>query len=231
MIIGFGGALSAGKDTAGRRLAGMIDMPSVQISFAAKLKASVAALFDVDVKDFDRWKNDTSVKIYLADGEYTAYEDDENHLVGPNVVREFTFREVLQRYGTESHRDVFGYDFWVDQALSVATNPDILYYVTDVRFDNEVEGVKLRGGPVVQVLTGSEPEIIERVLQDPEGAETTFYYDVKTGDKVHPSEVPPVGFTHKILNSERSCGYAYLDSQLRSMALNLGLPLKSMMTV
>jgi hypothetical protein len=231
MIIGFGGALGSGKDTAGRRLAQMVDMPSVQISFAAKLKASVAALFDVPVGDFDRWKNDPSVKVFVSDGEYVAYEDDENHLTGPLVIREFNWRQILQRYGTESHRDVFGQDFWVDQALNAATDPDVLYYVTDVRFDNEVDGVVRRGGPVVQVLTGNEPEIVERFMQDHEGVETVFYYDAETGDKIHPSEVPPNGFTRTLMNDVRNDGFANLDKQLRDLALERGLPLKSMVTV
>ena len=231
MIVGFGGALSAGKDTAGKRFANMIDMPSVQISFAAKLKASVAALLDVDVNEFDRWKNDPEVKLFLSDGEYVAYEDDENHLVGPLVIREFTFRTVLQRYGTESHREIFGSDFWVDQALSPADDPTILYYVTDVRFDNEVEGVKQRGGPVIQILTGDEPEIAEAVRQDPEGVETVFYYDLKTGDPIHPSEVPPVGFTHTIMNDVRDDNFRNLDNQLSALVMELGLPLKSLVTL
>ena len=28
-----------------------------------------------------------------------------------------TFREFLQRYGTEAHRDVFGKDFWLEYTL------------------------------------------------------------------------------------------------------------------
>ena len=224
MIVGFGGALSAGKDTAGRRFANMIDMPSVQISFAAKLKASVAALLDVDVSEFDRWKNDPNVKLFLSDGEYTAYEDDENELVGPHVIREFSFRTVLQRYGTESHREIFGPDFWVDQALNAATDPNVLYYVTDVRFDNEVEGITQRGGPVIQILAGDEPEITEDV-------ETGKFYNWDTRQEIHPSEVPPRGFTHVIMNDVRDDNFAFLDRQLKLLASELYLPLKSLVTL
>jgi hypothetical protein len=230
MIIGFGGALGSGKDTAGRRLAQMVDMPAQQISFAAKLKASVAALFDVEVSNFDQWKNDPDAIVYVTagreEGNIAGYEYD-----SPRIVRELTFRQILQRYGTESHRDIFGQDFWVDQALNAATEPDVLYYVTDVRFDNEVEGVVRRGGPVVQVLTGNEPEIVERFMQDHEGVETVFYYDAETGDKIHPSEVPPNGFTRTLMNDVRNDGFANLDKQLRDLALERGLPLKSMVTV
>jgi len=231
MIIGFGGALGSGKDTAGRRLAQMVDMPAQQISFASKLKASVAALLDVDVADFDQWKNDPDAKLYLAIG-YETFEETVKGTVleQPKITREFTFREILQRYGTEAHRDVFGQDFWVDQALDAATDPSVLYYVTDVRFDNEVEGIKARGGEVVQILTGREPEIEESRYgvfpTDFNGHETTVYFNKETGVEIHASEVPPKGFTRRILNHIRDDDFAWLDHHLRLMALATGLPLK-----
>ena len=237
MIIGFGGALSAGKDTAGKRFANMVDMPSQQISFAHKLKASVAALFDVDMENFDAWKNDPDALVHLSvgrtHGNISGYEYDE-----PNVIREFTFREVLQRYGTESHRDVFSQNFWVEQALGGATDPDTLYYVTDVRFDNEVEGVKSRGGQVIQVLTGNEPEIVERLVLGrdqtdllPALPDRYGYFNFVTGMEVHPSEVPPKGFTHTIMNDVRDDNFEFLDRQLRFIAAELFIPLKWEMTV
>ena len=60
-----------------------------------------------------------------------------------------SIREYLQRYGTESHRDVFGTDFWVDMALPLDTDhSDRLLVVTDVRFPNEVIRVLDLGGVV-----------------------------------------------------------------------------------
>lgn len=63
-------------------------------------------------------------------------------------------REFLQRYGTESHRDVFGYDFWVDQVIPPGgwSAPDFdLKIVTDLRFENEAKRVREVGGLIWKV--------------------------------------------------------------------------------
>jgi hypothetical protein len=62
-------------------------------------------------------------------------------------------RELLQRYGTEAHRDVFGSDFWVDMALPLATDhEDKILVVTDMRFPNEVARVKELKGQTWKII-------------------------------------------------------------------------------
>jgi hypothetical protein len=96
--------------------------------------------------------------------------EDERHmhpeLGAPNamwspIVEGQTFRQFLQRYGTESHRDVFGEDFWVDQTLPTdGYYPGRKIVVTDVRFDNEYNRIKELNGVVVRVYReGIEPGI------------------------------------------------------------------------
>jgi hypothetical protein len=61
-------------------------------------------------------------------------------------------RQYLQWYGTEGHRDIFGDDFWVDQALPIDTDHQgRLLVVTDMRFPNEFERVAALGGIRVKV--------------------------------------------------------------------------------
>lgn len=68
-------------------------------------------------------------------------------------------REFLQRYGTESHREVFGQDFWVDSLLPLDDtdklrsnfNNATIGIVSDLRFDNEAERIRELGGAVWQV--------------------------------------------------------------------------------
>jgi len=70
---------------------------------------------------------------------------------------QMTIREYLQRYGTESHREVFGTDFWVDMALPIDTDhSDKLLVVTDVRFPNEATRVKDLGGQVWKIERETE---------------------------------------------------------------------------
>lgn len=74
-------------------------------------------------------------------------------------------RQFLRNYGTEAHRDVFGYDFWVDALFkeydSVVDDkpnaPDVLV-IPDVRFDNEAEAIRRRDGFVWEIHRAVEVE-------------------------------------------------------------------------
>jgi hypothetical protein len=66
-------------------------------------------------------------------------------------------RGYLQRMGTEVGRDMFGDDFWVEQALRVASGYDHVVF-SDVRYPNEAERIRKEGG----VLWRVEREGIEK---------------------------------------------------------------------
>jgi hypothetical protein len=139
MILGLHGRIGAGKNECARRLA-LIRDGVVEVSFAAKLKESAAALLGCTVADLERWKNEQYAVLV---------RDDE-----PKIVLDQTVRSFLQRYGTEAHRDVFGQDFWLDAALPLDGDyhPDVLYTVTDVRFPNEAQRVRDVGGVMVGIV-------------------------------------------------------------------------------
>jgi hypothetical protein len=59
-------------------------------------------------------------------------------------------RVLLQRFGSDVGREMFGEDFWVGQALKGLG--DESYVFTDVRFPNEAEAVRGRGGVVWNVV-------------------------------------------------------------------------------
>lgn len=66
-------------------------------------------------------------------------------------------RDLLQRMGTEVGRNLFGEDFWVDQALKGISKFDKIV-LTDVRFPNEYRAIKSREGVVWRVeKLGIEP--------------------------------------------------------------------------
>lgn len=189
MIVGLHGKIGAGKNEAAKRLAILSSMPVVEVSFAAKLKQSAAALLGCTVADLELWKNDSS-KLVCAGGLYDAL----GFVPYGNLSQ--TVRSFLQRYGTEAHRDVFGADFWLDAALPLPAHAgqfalynDALYVATDVRFPNEAERVRELGGVMVG-LTGP---------------------DTDTGS--HASEVP-LECDRWIDNAIRDDGYTSLDGQL-----------------
>lgn len=129
-IIGFTGYARSGKDTAA---AFLVDRGFKRLAFADALKESLYRLNPVisthgfrvqDVVDRLGWDQ---VKV-----DY------------PEV------RSLLQRFGTEVGRDLYGEQFWVDRVVSQIV-PGQDYVITDVRFHNEVQAIRNLGGVVVRI--------------------------------------------------------------------------------
>lgn len=209
-LIAFHGKMGSGKDTAGERLAEMVTIPTERLSFARKLKESAAALLDIPVESWETYKNDPDVKILLQVG----WTDEriptdipfggDLEVEAPNITKEFTARQFLQRYGTESHRDVFGTNFWVEQALSKYDYDDArLTYLTDCRFENEAIATRGLGGYVVEVIGP----------------------DDDTGSHQSEARLPEHLIHFTIDNTRRDDDFADLDRQLASVASLIGVPL------
>ena len=150
MIVGINGFKGSGKDTIGAYLVEKYGFE--RKSFAAKLKESAAAIWDIDPSLWEEFKNDPNMRVML----YRA-DDFEIEEVGHNVPEDkfyfntITARVFLQRYGTEAHRDVFGDDFWVYHGLEdVNLRRD--YVITDARFENELDAIKALGGYNIRVI-------------------------------------------------------------------------------
>lgn len=131
-LIGLSGYAGAGKDEVAKILA---PRGWERASFADPLRAALYALNPmvppdgrplrilVDIFGWDQVKRET-----------------------PEV------RALLQRMGTEVGRNLFGQDFWVEQAMAAIERADGTQYVfTDCRFPNEAEAVRARGGRVWRV--------------------------------------------------------------------------------
>jgi hypothetical protein len=58
-------------------------------------------------------------------------------------------RRLMQVMGTEVGRNLFGENFWVDQAFKQLEHDDIVF--TDVRFPNEADAIRNKGGQVWRV--------------------------------------------------------------------------------
>jgi hypothetical protein len=144
VLIGLTGKAGAGKSTAGTYLAEAYGFELR--SFAAPLKASAASLLGVDVSDLEMWKNEPGVTVEVW----------RDHPEGQMAIRRMTMRQFLQRYGTESHRDVFGSDFWVEQGMAGVYReslraPGTRIAWTDVRFPNEAEAIRAKGGIILRI--------------------------------------------------------------------------------
>ena len=145
MIIGICGLIGSGKDTIADHL--VKDHKFVKISFADKLKDTVATLFE--------WDRD------LLDGkteQSRLWREQEDHFWSKELKKKVTPRYVLQVFGTECMRDGFYDGIWVSMLKKKVTeNPDINWVRPDVRFENEVKVLKEIGGEVWWVKRGQLP--------------------------------------------------------------------------
>jgi hypothetical protein len=67
-------------------------------------------------------------------------------------------RPLLQRMGTEVCREMFGESFWVDYLMNKAIEAKTNVVISDVRFINEADSIRLWNGEVWRVnRPGTEP--------------------------------------------------------------------------
>ena len=133
LLIGFNGPTGSGKDTAAAHL---IDHHGFrQVAFADAIRQALLTL-DPWVDTFYRVS-----EVVRAWGWETAKRN------SPEV------RRLLQVFGTEVGRDMFGPEVWVDQVFKKIDTfpPGQRVVVTDVRFQNEADAVWARGGFLVRL--------------------------------------------------------------------------------
>jgi hypothetical protein len=146
-IIGIHGPSRSGKDTVCQIL--MEEYPLIEFEkqgFADALKISAARSLGLD-------GSDTELVAKMDD----LKEEGQIHTPWGKV----SGRELLQYYGTEGHRNMFGNNFWIDQVIPDPmvsrkrfTGPhrtcDVLL-VPDVRYQNEIGRVIDAGGELWKV--------------------------------------------------------------------------------
>lgn len=135
-VLGLAGYARSGKDTVADLL---ITDGFTRIAFADTLREALYRL-DPAVQAFD---TDTFLPVREV---VDAVGWEGAKIVTPEV------RDLLQRLGTEVGRDMFGYNFWVEQTFRrINSSPSEKWVVTDVRFPNEADAVRDAGGFVVRV--------------------------------------------------------------------------------
>lgn len=140
IILGLAGKKGSGKDALADHLVAKHGFE--KIAAATPLKESAAALFDIPVEHWEITKNDPGAEVVVR------YK-----INGRSEYRRFTHREILQRYGTEAHRDIpgFGPATWTDILNRKFSDPEGRYVVTDSRFTNECLNLQEQGGHIIYI--------------------------------------------------------------------------------
>lgn len=150
MLLGITGKKGHGKDTLAKALAQQIPGLSI-LHFADPLKEMCREVFRLtDEQLWGEHKDDLlSIPVYLDDFMHRM-ED----AAGLKLRRRYqwanTPRQVLQRFGTDYVRDERP-DYWMEK-MEQRLDENPLAVVADVRFLNEAELIKGRGGKVVRVI-------------------------------------------------------------------------------
>lgn len=134
MIVGIGGYARSGKDSAA---AGLAEIGFKRVAFADKLREFIYALNPLLGVAY------AGVHIRLQDVIDEAGWDGYKETLWSNEIR-----QLLQRLGTECGRELISDTIWIDAALDGVVG-DIC--VTDMRFPNEMQAVKHRGGIAVRI--------------------------------------------------------------------------------
>jgi hypothetical protein len=149
LLIGLHGKPRSGKDTLAAHLIKKFNLlrygPSVPV------KDGTAAMFDIP----------------------REYLDDDSKKDTYDPYWKMTYREMAQKVGKESSRDVFGEDFWMrhvqrkwvsirdERTLDGKYNTSHVAYrgmiLADIRYANEIDWVKSRGGSMIFITRDNLP--------------------------------------------------------------------------
>lgn len=143
MILGLSGYARSGKDTVAEYL--VENYGFVRMAFADPMREALAHL--------NPWIDFGGLRIPLSEAlritNWDGIKDESTEI-----------RSLLQRMGTEVGRNMFGEHFWVDYAINKAVDSGHERIVfSDVRFPNEVDGIKSFDGNKVWRIDrpGTEP--------------------------------------------------------------------------
>lgn len=137
-IIGLCGAIGAGKDTVAATLER--ELFYNRLSFAMALKEAVATMFP-----------------WVPRCHFFGTQEEKAAPLFTQGIHIWTGRKLLEVVGTDYMRAILP-DIWVRAAMEqIDRRPDKLWVVSDVRFPNEAQAIRDRGGIIWEVVkTGSQ---------------------------------------------------------------------------
>lgn len=150
MIIGFSGIAGSGKDSCCNII--MKNYENwVKTSFAKSMKDAVAAMYGLprnmlegDTKESREWREQPC-----------EFWSKKLNIEG------LTPRKILQNFGTQLVRTYVNENFWVDRLefeLETLIKEGKNVLITDVRFPNEAEMIRSKGGQIWHVFCGEVPQ-------------------------------------------------------------------------
>jgi hypothetical protein len=171
MIIGVIGFIGSGKGTAADVLVEKHGF--VKLSFADAVKDATAAIFG--------WQRSLLEGDTLESREFRETNDE--WWANRFGFEHFSPRLALQLMGTEAGRNVFHKDVWVyalERKMEMYQN----VVIADVRFPNEIEWMRSKGGFAVRVVRGHDPGWYNDAVRANKEKNT----DYMSGHTIHYSE-------------------------------------------
>lgn len=153
MIIGLLGFAGSGKGTAADIL---VSRGFKKESFADPVKDAVAAIFG--------WERS------LLEGdtdESRLFRETRDEWWSKRFNYDVTPRFMLQLMGTEAGREVFHDSLWI-HSMEKRIEKNEHTVIADVRFANECDFIRSKGGFIVRVVRGKEPKWYDAALSDNE---------------------------------------------------------------
>jgi hypothetical protein len=133
-VIGIAGYARSGKDTIADYLVGEHDY--TKVSFSTPMKEAMYRLNPrITVNELQNTALRVGIDVYGWEGLKERSPD---------------IRGLLQRFGTEVGREMFGEDFWVNYALDSIPDGGKAV-IADVRYPNEANAIRALGGKVYRV--------------------------------------------------------------------------------
>jgi len=152
MLIGVVGFLGSGKGTVGDIL--IQEKGYYRLSFADAVKDAVSVIFG--------WSRDLLEGDTVESREFREVPDE---FWSARFGYPVTPRYMLQLMGTEAGRDVFHKNIWI-YTLENRMRGKENVVIPDVRFPNEINFIRSKGGKVIRVKRGPEPIWYESALAD-----------------------------------------------------------------
>ena len=164
MIIGIAGKAQAGKDTTARMLQILLSYPD--ITWDMYWNSDITFAFDHFVVHYaDLLKEISQEMLDMPFDDFNSQEVKQQTIDWLGM----TVREFLQKLGTAVRKEIDP-EFWVKALFNTYHDGNVI--IADVRFPNEAEAVKARGGKLIRIErpgAGAGNHISETALDDYKG--------------------------------------------------------------